>query len=108
MEQYGVSARVVRSLREKNAEKSEDEKSPGDDNAQLKTKEKLACDSKNLMDATAGNDNAKDLRKSLQVIEENTKGGFPLTSSGRDSVAEGATGENRKRESSISLGIFTC
>ena len=87
---------------------SEDEKSPGDDNALLETKEKLACDSNNLMDATAGNDNAKDLRKSLQVMEENTNGGFPLTSSGRNSFAEGTTGENRKRESSISLGIFTC
>ena len=108
MEQYGVSARVVRSLREKNTDKSTDEKSPGDDNALLETKENLARNSNNLMDATSATGNAKDSRKSLQVIEENSQVDFPLTSSGRNSFAEGGKGENRKRESSISLGIFTC
>ena len=110
MEQYGVSARVVRSLREKNADQSTDEKSPGDDNTPLETKENLACNSNSLMDATSAQAtaNVKDLRNSLQVKEENSQVGFPLTSSGRNSFAEGATGEIRKRESSISLGIFTC
>ena len=108
MEQYGVSARVVRSLREKNTDKSTDEKSPGDDNALLETKENLACNSNSLMDATSATGNAKDSRKSLQVIEENSQVGFPLTSSGRNSFVDGEKGENRKRESSISLGIFTC
>lgn len=108
MEQYGVSARVVRSLREKNADKSADDESPGDDNALLETKENLACNSNSLMDATSATGNSKDLRNSLQVIEENSQVGFPLTSSGRNSFAEGSTGETRKRESSISLGIFTC
>ena len=110
LEQYGVSARVVRSLREKNAknaDKSTNEKSLDDDHALLEAKGKLACNSNGLMDTTSNN-NTEDLQNNLKVIDENIDLDVPLSGFGRNSFTEGPIMENRKRESSISLGMFTC
>ena len=107
LEQYGVSARVVRSLREKNADKSTDEKSPDDSNGLLEKKEKIPYSGNELMDANSANNNTEDLQNNLKVIEEDSELGLMTSGSGRSSFTEGTTRENRKRGSSISLGLFT-
>ena len=60
------------------------------------------------MNATSANNNTVDLEKNLKVIEENTELDLPLSGSGRNSFSEETTMDNRKRGSSISLGMFTC
>ena len=101
-EQYGPSARVVRSLREKNAKKSSEEKS-SNNNGQL------PCNGNEIM-AEAFSDGKKgDLNNSLLKTGDSTKqGDVPISGSGRNSFAEETTMKSKKRESSISLGIFTC
>ena len=101
-EQYGPSARVVRSLREKNAKKSSEEKS-SNNNGQL------PCNGNEIM-AEAFSDGKKgDLINSLLKTGDSTKqGDVPISGSGRNSFAEETTMKSKKRESSISLGIFTC
>ena len=108
LEQYGVSARIVRSLREKNEDKSTDEKPLDEKNALLETKETFKCDSSEIVNAASANNNTVDLPKNLKVIEENTELDLPLSGSGRNSFTEETTMDNRKRGSSISLGMFTC
>ena len=101
-EQYGVSACVVRSLREKNAKKSSEEKS-SNNNGQLR------CKGNEIM-AEAYSDGKKgDLHNSLLKTGDSTKqDDVPISGSGRNSFAEETTMRGEKRESSISLGIFTC
>ena len=102
LEQYGVSTRVVRSLREKNANKSSEEKSSNNN-------EQLPCNGNEIM-AEAYNDGRKgDLNNSLLKTGGSTKqDDVPISGSGRNSFAEETTMRSKKRESSISLGIFTC
>ena len=108
LDQYGVSARIVRSLREKNEDKSTDEKPLDEKNALLETKETFKCDSSEIVNAASANNNTVDLPKNLKVIEENTELDLPLSGSGRSrSFTEEITMDNRKRGSSISLGMFT-
>lgn len=97
LEQYGLSARVVRSLREKNEGKPTKVNSACTDTALLETSEQLSCN------------NNIETRNSLQVIEENMELDIPHTSSGRNSFTEETSvRENKKRGSTISLGIFNC
>ena len=104
LKQYGVSARVVRSLYmcEKNAKKSSEEK-PSNNN------EQLPCNVNEIM-AEAYSDGKKgDLNNSLLKTGDSTKqDGVLISGSGRKSFAEETTMRSEKRESSISLGIFTC
>ena len=51
----------------------------------------------------------EDLNNSLLKTGDSTKqGDVPISGSGRNSFAEETTMKSKKRESSISLGIFTC
>ena len=102
LEQYRVSARVVRSLREKNAKESSEEKSSNNN-------ELLPCNGSEIM-AEAYSDGKKgDLNNSLLKIGDSTKqDNVPISGSGRNSFADETTMKSKKRESSITLGISTC
>ena len=102
LEQYGPSARVVRSLREKSAKKSSEEKSSNNN-------EQLPCDGNEIMVEACGDGNKGDLNNSLLKTGDSTKqDDVPISGSGRNSFAEETTMRSEERESSISLGIFTC
>ena len=94
--------RVVRSLCERNAKKCSEEKS-SNNNGQL------PCNGNEIM-AQAFSDGKKgDLNNSLLKTGDSTKqDDVPISGSGRNSFAEETTMKSKKRESSISLGIFTC
>lgn len=106
LEQYGVSVRVVRSLREKTAAKSSDEKSVADDSELVDGKNK----SNGLQDTASAYNSTEDQSNNLQIIGENTQ--LDLVSlSNRNSLVteEEVNVDFRKRGSStISLGIFRC
>ena len=90
LEQYGVSARIVRSLREKNAKKSSEEKSTNNN-------EQLSCNGNEIM-AEAYNDGKKaDLNNSLLKTGDSTKqDDVPTSGSGRNSFAEKKNNEKQK------------
>ena len=102
LEQYGPSTRVVRSLREKNARKSSEEKSSNNN-------EQLPCNGNEIMTEAYSDGKKGDLNNSLLKTGDSTKqDDVPISGSGRNSFAEERTVKSKKRESSISLGIFTC
>ena len=101
-EQYGPSARVVRSLREKNAKKSSEEKSSNNN-------ELLSCNGSEIMTEAYSDGKKGDLNNSLLKTGNSTKqDNVPISGSGRNSFADETTIKSKKRESSITLGIFTC
>ena len=98
LEQYGPSARVVRSLREKYSE----EKSSNNN-------EQLPCNGNEIMTEAYSDGKKGDLNNSFLKTGDSTKqDDVPISGSGRNSFAEETTMKSKKRESSISLGIFTC
>ena len=100
LEQYGVSARVVRSLREK--KKSSAEKSSNNN-------KQLPCNGNEIMAEACSDGKKGDLNNSLLKTGDSTKkDDVPISGSERNSFAEEKTMRSKKRESSISLGIFTC
>ena len=102
LEQYGPSARVVRSLREKSAKKSSEEKSSNNN-------EQLPCNGNEIMAEACSDGKKGDLNNSLLKTGDSTKqDNVPISGSGINSFAEETTMKSKKRESSISLGIFTC
>lgn len=107
LEQYGVSVRVLQSLREKNADKSNDAKALTDEGESvLVSKNNLTCDTNGLQDATSLTKKTEDL---LQVIGENHELDMPQLSNRNSLITEeDVQVEYRKRGSSISLGIFRC
>ena len=101
-EQYGPSARVVRSLREKNAKKSSEEKSSYNN-------ELLPCNGSEIMTEAYSDGKKGDLNNSLLKTGDSTKqDNVPISGSGRNSFTDETTMKSKKRESSITLGIFTC
>ena len=99
---HGPSAHVVRSLREKNAKKSSEEKSSNNN-------EQLPCNGNEIMTEAYGDGKKGDLNNSLLKTGDSTKqDDVPISGSGRNSFAEKTTMRSEKRESSISLGIFSC
>lgn len=107
LEQYGVSARVVQSLREK---RRDEEMSTVDEGADLDKKDKSLCDSNGFKDgAVMGNDKHV-LQNDNTENEEN--GDLELKPlSNRNSLIideEGKMANRRKRGSTVSLGIFQC
>ena len=107
LEQYGVSVRVLRSLREKNADKPTDSKAVEDEGEPvLQSQNNLTC---GLQDATSSTKKTEDLQNNLKVIGDNH--GLDMAQlSNRSSLIteEDVKVEYRKRGSSISLGIFRC
>ena len=102
LEQYGISARVVRSLRTKNAKKSSEEKSSNN-------KELLPCNGSEIMTEVYSDGKKGDLNNSLLKTGDSTKhDNVPISGSGRNSFADETTMKSKKSESSITLGIFTC
>ena len=103
LDQYGVRARVVRSLRKKNARKSLKEKSSNNN-------EQLPCNGNEIMTEAYNDCKEGDLNNSLlKTAGDSTKQDeMPISGSGRNSFAEETTMKSKQRESSISLGIFTC
>ena len=102
LEQYWVSARVVRSLREKKAQKFSDERS-------INNNEQLPCNGREIMAEAHSDGKKSDLNNSLLKTGDSTKQvNVPVSGSGRNSFAEETTMRSKQRESSISLGIFTC
>ena len=103
LDQYGVRARVVRSLRKKNARKSSKEKSSNNN-------EQLPCNGNEIMTEAYSDGRKGDLNNSLlKTAGDSTKqDDVPISGSGRKSFAEETTMKSKQRESSISLGIFTC
>ena len=102
LEQNGISARVVRSLREKNAKKSSEEKSSNNN-------ELLPCNGSEIMTEAYSDGKKGDLNNSLLKTGDSTKqDNVPISGSGRNSFAYETTMKSKKRESSITLGIFTC
>ena len=102
LEQYGVSARVARSLREKNAKKSSEEKSSNNN-------EQLPCNGNEIMAEAYGDGKRGDLNNSLLKTGESTKqDDVPISGFGRNSFAGEKTMKSKKRESSINLEILTC
>lgn len=107
LEQYGVSARVVQSLREK---RRDEEMSTVDEGADLDKKDKSLCDSNGFKGgAVMGNDKHV-LQNDNTENEEN--GDLELKPlSNRNSLIideEGKMANRRKRGSTVSLGIFQC
>ena len=98
LEQYGPSARVVRSLREKYSE----EKSSNNN-------EQLPCNGNEIMTEAYNDCKEGDLNNSLlKTAGDSTKQDeMPISGSGRNSFAEETTMKSKQRESSINLGIFT-
>lgn len=109
LEQYGVSVRVLQSLRENNADRSTDGKAVADDGDMLESMNNLTCGNNGLQDATPSAQNTEDLQNNLKVIGENHELEV-AQSSNRNSLItdEEVKMEYRKRGSSISLGIFRC
>ena len=102
LEQYGISARVMRSLREKNAKKSSEEKSSNNN-------ELLPCNGSEIMTEAYSDGKKGDLNNSLLKTGDSTKqDNVPISGSGRNSFVDETTMKSKKRESSITLGIFTC
>ena len=103
LDQYGVRARVVRSLPKKNARKSSKEKSSNNN-------EQLPCNGNEIMTEAYSDGRKGDLNNSLlKTAGDSTKqDDVPISGSGRKSFAEETTMKSKQRESSISLGIFTC
>ena len=97
LEQYGVNARVVQSLREKNAKKSSEEKSSNNN-------ELLSCNGSEIMKEAYSDGKKGDLKTGNSTKQDNV----PISGSGRNSFADETTIKSKKRESSITLGIFTC
>ncbi|KAL9958604.1 hypothetical protein ACROYT_G035643 [Oculina patagonica] len=109
LEQYGVSVRVLRSLREKNASKSINGKTTADDSELLENKNKSTCDANGVQDATFSNKNTEDLQNNLKAIgEEAELAVVPLSNRNSLVAEEEVKMEYRKRGSSISLGMFRC
>lgn len=109
LEQYGVSVRVLRSLREKNTDKSTDGKAVAEDGELLESKDKSTCGTNGLQDATSSTKNTEDLQNNLKVIGENLElDVVPLSNRNSLIAEEEVKVEYRKRGSSISLGIFRC
>ena len=107
LEEYGVSVRVLRSLREKNASKSTDD--VADDNELLENKSKSACVANGLQDATSSSKTTEDLQNNLKSTGEDVElAVVPLSNRNSLIAEEEATAQYRKRGSSISLGIFRC
>lgn len=109
LEQYGVSVRVLRSLRERNASKYRAEETVIGENHNsefFEDKEKLASDANGLQDATSKK-NTDDLPNKLDAIGEDTELAVkPLSNRNSLIAEEEGRIEYRKRGSSISLGIF--
>ena len=107
LEQYGVSARVVQSLREK---RKDEEMSTVDEGADLEKKDKSLCDSYGFKDgAVMGNDKHVLQNDSTENEENGDLELKPL--SNRNSLIideEGKMANRRKRGSTVSLGIFQC
>ena len=102
LDQYGVRARVVRSLRKKNARKSSKEKSSNNN-------EQLPCNGNEIMTEAYNDCKKGDLNNSLLKTGDSTnQDDVPISGSRRNSFAEETTMKSKQRESSISLGIFTC
>ena len=97
LEQYGVNARVVQSLRETNAKKSSEEKSSNNN-------ELLSCNGSEIMTEAYSDGKKGDLKTGNSTKQDNV----PISGSGRNSFADETTIKSKKRESSITLGIFTC
>ena len=102
LEQYGVNARVVQSLREKNAKKSSEEKSSNNN-------EQLPCNGNEIMTEAYSDGRKGDLNNSLLKRGDSTKqDDVPISGFGRNSFAEETTMKSKNCESSISLEILTC
>ena len=102
LEQYGVSARVVWSLRKENAKKSSEEKSSNNN-------EQLPCNGKEIMTEAYSDGRKGDLNNSLLKRGDSTKqDDVPISGFGRNSFAKETTMKSKKCGSSISLEIFTC
>ena len=102
LEQYGIIARVVRSLRETNAKKSSEEKSKNNN-------EQLPRNGNEIMTEAYSDCKKVDLNNSLLKTGDSTKqDNVPISGSGRNSFTDETTMKSKKRESSITLGIFTC
>ena len=105
LEQYGVSVRVVRSLREKSAVKSTyEENTVADEDAvlDLSSKDKTTCDTNGLQDGALS-------RKDTEIAKDIELEVKPLAN--RNSLIieeENRVATSRKRGSSISLGIIRC
>lgn len=110
LEQYGVSVRVLRSLREKNADKSTDRKAVADEDEDvLESQNNLTCGTNGLQDATSSTKKTEDLQNNLKVIGENHALDMAQLSNRNSLITEeDVKVEYRKRGSSISLGIFRC
>ncbi|PFX25544.1 Potassium channel subfamily K member 5 [Stylophora pistillata] len=107
LEQYGVSVRMVRSLRDKRAD---GEEFIADEGADLDNKDKSTCDSNGLQDGAVIEKETHVLQTNNTENEENGELELkPL--SNRNSLIideEGKMANRRKRGSSVSLGIFQC
>ena len=102
LEQYRISECVVRSLRENNAKKSSEEKSSNNN-------EQLSCNRSEIMTEAYSDGKKGDLNNSLlKTGDSSNQDDVPISGSGRNSLADETTMRSEKRESSISLGIFTC
>lgn len=110
LEQYGVSVRVLRSLRDKNADKSTDGKAVADEGESVsESKNNLTCGTNGLQDATSSTKKTEDWQNSLKVIGENHELDMAQLSNRNSLITEeDVKVEYRKRGSSISLGIFSC
>ena len=110
LEQYGVSVRVLRSLREKNADKSTDRNAVANEGeAVLESQNNLTCGTNGLQDAASSTKKAEDLQNNLKVIGENHELDMAQLSNRNSLITEeDIKVEYRKRGSSISLGIFRC
>jgi len=113
LEQYGVSVRVLRSLRENNADRSTDGKAVADDGDMLESKNNLTCGNNGLQDATSSAKrpyaSTEDLQNNLKVIGENDELDVAQPSNRNSLITDDEVKmEYRKRGSSISLGIFRC
>ena len=109
LEQYGVSVRVLRSLRENNADRSTDGKAVADDGDLLESKNNMTCGNNGLQDATSSAKNTEGLQNNLKVIGENHELDVAQPSNRNSLITDDEVKmEYRKRGSSISLGIFRC
>ena len=110
LEQYGVSVRVLRSLREKNPDKSTDGNALADEGeAVLESQNNLTCGTNGLQNATSLTKKTEDRQNNLKVIGENHELNMAQLSNRNSLVTEEDVNvEYRKRGSSISLGIFRC
>ena len=92
----------MRSLREKNAKNFSEEKSSNNN-------EQLPCNGNEIMTEAYNDCKKGDLNNSRPKTGDSTnQDNVPISGSGRNSFAEETTMKSKQRESSISLGIFTC